>query len=201
MDNFSWISPAENGPILPTPPAEIKRCPRCSSIFVEKDHCEACGFQLRYHKLGLPWEDNGMFKLQEVWAKQLHQAMRLPWGQRKRAYRKADYQFFWRAVKRWQQVVTQGALEEDKRLVHLELETILTSLPWQGQIALCRELEGMAQLGFKPQYWQLPEIPRPWWQKRIYGCRLTVLIALWGTIIAVCACACWVWPPQLWISF
>ncbi|MBP5296705.1 MAG: hypothetical protein J6Y94_05170 [Bacteriovoracaceae bacterium] len=201
MDKIAWHDISEQGPILPQAPQVIKRCPRCSSIFVEKNYCEACGFQFRYNQLGLPWEGNGIFKLQEKWAAQLHAAMKLPWDQRKAAYRKADKQFFWRAVRRWQQLLELGGQVEDKRLLHLELETILSCLPWQGQVALGHELDGVPQLGFKPKYWQMPEIPLPWWRKRIYGCHPLVMLTLVFTWFAVCACACWKWPPKLWINF
>ena len=201
MDKISWQSITDEGPILPQAPISIKRCPRCQSIFVEKDYCEACGFHFKYGQLGLPWQDNGIFKLQERWAAQLHQAMHLPWYKRSAAYRKADFQFYWRVIKRWQQLITLGPQEEDKRLVHLEIETILTCLPRQGQMALGRELAGLPQLGFTPQYWQMPVLPPPWWQRRFYGLHPLVMLALLLTWLAVCLCACYVWPPQLNIIF
>ena len=197
MDKISWSDVAETGPILPQAPQTIKRCPRCSSIFVEKDHCEACGLQFRFNELGTPWQDNGIFKLQEKWAAQLHAAMNLPWYQRRAAYRQADRRFYWRVVKRWSQLIKLGPALEDKRLLHLELETILACLPRQGQIALGHELEGLPQLGFKPKYWQMPEIPAPWWQRRIFGCHPPVIIALLLTWLVFCLCAIYVWPPRL----
>jgi hypothetical protein len=188
----------ERGPILPAAPAVVKCCPRCQSIFIEKDYCEACGFRFKYSELGLPWEKHGIFKLQENLANQLMAIAAMPRWSRKAATKKAYQQFVYRLFRRWHQLITFGPTQTDKRLVHLELETILNEVPPTVQIALANELAAVPELAFKPHCWKMPVLPPPWWRRRLWG---VVSVPLWliffGTMTAVILMACWVWPPQL----
>ena len=188
----------DRGPILPVAPAVVKCCPRCQSVFIENDYCEACGFRFKYSHLGLPWEKHGIFKLQENLAQQLQRAQALPFGQRKSAMRRAYQQFAFRMFRRWQELVTLGPAEADKRLVHLELETMLQEVPPPAQIALATELAALPELAFRPYCWTMPTLPPPWWQRKLWG---VVTVPLWLifflTMIAVILVGCWVWPPRL----
>lgn len=53
------ISPNEHSPFR----HEIKRCPKCSSVFVDETSCESCGLQLSFNPLGEPLGEKSFYGL------------------------------------------------------------------------------------------------------------------------------------------
>lgn len=51
--------------------AEIKKCPKCSSVFVTDDECESCGFQFGINYLGEPLDEKSFYSLQENYVNEL----------------------------------------------------------------------------------------------------------------------------------
>lgn len=55
------ISPNEYSPFR----SEIKRCPKCSSVFIDHQICESCGLQLAHNPLGEPLGEKSYYGLAE----------------------------------------------------------------------------------------------------------------------------------------
>lgn len=53
------ISPNEFSPFR----SEIKRCPKCASVFVDENNCESCGYQLNFDALGAPLGEKSYYGL------------------------------------------------------------------------------------------------------------------------------------------
>ena len=42
-------------------------CPKCSSIFVEDDYCEACGYRFNVDQLGQPFGQLSFYEFSKEW--------------------------------------------------------------------------------------------------------------------------------------
>lgn len=49
----------------------IKRCPKCSSVFLTDRECEGCGYQFDYNPLGEPLGDKSFYSIRESYWSQL----------------------------------------------------------------------------------------------------------------------------------
>lgn len=50
---------------------QVKRCPKCSSVFITERECEACGFQFNYNPLGEPLGEKSFYSIRESYWSQL----------------------------------------------------------------------------------------------------------------------------------
>lgn len=94
------ISPNEYSPFR----SEIKRCPKCSSVFVDHQVCESCGLQLAHNPLGEPLGEKSYYGLvEQYWQSVSPMGVRLsimesPRSARTQKYRRA-------LVHRYQQLI------------------------------------------------------------------------------------------------
>lgn len=44
---------------------KVKTCPKCRSVFVTESECEACGYQLKFDRLGEPFDHKSFFNTRE----------------------------------------------------------------------------------------------------------------------------------------
>lgn len=44
---------------------EVKKCPKCSSVFIGKESCDSCNYQFSYSTLGAPLDEKSFYTLRE----------------------------------------------------------------------------------------------------------------------------------------
>lgn len=47
-------------------PEALRRCPKCSSLFISDEACDSCGYQLAYDALGAPFSERSYYALSET---------------------------------------------------------------------------------------------------------------------------------------
>lgn len=47
-------------------PDQVKKCPKCGSVFCTDEHCESCGFQFRSQELGEPYGPKSFYEIHDT---------------------------------------------------------------------------------------------------------------------------------------
>lgn len=63
--NLDDFLPVDGIQFLDSVPDRVKRCPKCSSVFIGENECDSCGYQLKTNLLDRPWGKYGFYTIKD----------------------------------------------------------------------------------------------------------------------------------------
>lgn len=130
---------------------QIKRCPKCTSLYITKDECEGCGYQLGYSPIGEAFGDKSFYGLKEDYWSKRSQVTKL-WPRFENRSSKGANKYIRELLHRFNTLTDflSGESEMDRRFFWLEFKELALELT-EYSISPCSNLQNEGPVhGYAP---------------------------------------------------